>query len=44
MEGPASWVADEVISRAIEISDGHIQNPKILSFQGRASGFPHPRL
>lgn len=42
MEGPASWSTDEVISRAIEIRDGEIQNPKILTFQGRASEFPHP--
>jgi alanine dehydrogenase len=41
MAGPESWPGDEVISRAIEIRDGKIQNPKILSFQGRASGFPH---
>jgi alanine dehydrogenase len=44
MAGPDSWAADEVIARAIEIRDGHIRNPKILSFQGRAPGFPHPRL
>lgn len=43
MEGPASWPADEVIARAIEIRDGEIQNPKILSFQGRAPEFPHAR-
>jgi hypothetical protein len=43
MEGPASWAADEVINRAIEIRDGEVQNPKILSFQGRASGYPHAR-
>jgi alanine dehydrogenase len=43
MEGPASWVADEVIHRAIEIRDGEIRNPKILSFQERAPEFPHAR-
>ena len=43
MEGPAAWIEDEVISRAIEIRDGEIQNPKILSFQGRSADFPHPR-
>jgi hypothetical protein len=31
------------IRRAIEIRDGVIQNPKILSFQGRAAEFPHER-
>ena len=43
MEGSASWLTDEVIARAIEIRDGEVQNPKILSFQGRASEFPHAR-
>jgi alanine dehydrogenase len=43
MEGPAAWQKDEVISRAIEIHDGGIQNPKILSFQGRSTTYPHGR-
>jgi alanine dehydrogenase len=43
MEGPAGWLEDEVINRAIEIRTGEIQNPKILSFQGRKPEFPHPR-
>ncbi len=43
MQGPASWDGDETISRAIEIRDGVIQNPKILSFQGRAAEYPHVR-
>ena len=29
------------IRRAIEIRDGVIQNPKILSFQSRAAEYPH---
>jgi alanine dehydrogenase len=41
MDGPAGWEADETIHRAIEIRDGVIQNPKILSFQGRAPEYPH---
>jgi hypothetical protein len=41
--GPAAWAADETVSRAIEIRDGRIQNPKILSFQGRSATFPHER-
>ena len=36
--------ADETIGRAIEIRDGVIQNPKILSFQRRSAEFPHDRL
>jgi alanine dehydrogenase len=42
--GPAAWDSDETIRRAIEIRDGIIQNPAILSFQHRAAHYPHPRL
>ncbi len=42
MNGPAAWQKNETISRAIEIRDGVIQNPKILSFQKRSSEYPHP--
>ena len=41
IEGSTSWDADEVVSRAIEIREGEVQNPKILSFQGRAPEYPH---
>ena len=44
MAGPGAWEADETIRRAIEIRDGVIHNPKILSFQGRSPAYPHPRL
>ncbi len=44
MQGPDSWRANETIHRAIEIRDGVIQNPKILSFQGRSPDYPHARL
>lgn len=39
-----SWDDDETIARAIEIRGGVIQNPKILSFQGRAADHPHALL
>ena len=39
--GSGAWDADPTIRRAIEIRDGVIQNPAILSFQGRASKYPH---
>ena len=42
LAGPTAWDEDETIRRAIEIRDGHVQNPRILSFQGRADAFPHP--
>jgi alanine dehydrogenase len=41
MSGPAAWDADETISRAIEIRDGRVRNPAILSFQGRAAEHPY---
>ncbi len=41
--GPDSWSADPTIGRAIEIRDGVIANPKILSFQGRSAQYPHRR-
>ena len=39
--GPEAWDADATIRRAIEIRDGVIQNPAILSFQDRAPQHPH---
>jgi alanine dehydrogenase len=41
MDGPDSWDRVPTIRRAIEIRDGVIQNPAILSFQGRAPAHPH---
>lgn len=43
MEGPAAWAADQTITRAIEIHDGVVRNPSILSFQGRDPAYPHLR-
>ncbi|MET9498834.1 N(5)-(carboxyethyl)ornithine synthase [Streptomyces sp. NPDC006552] len=43
LEGPAAWEADATISRAIEIRDGVVRNPKILSFQHRSAAYPHDR-
>jgi alanine dehydrogenase len=44
MGGPAAWDTDETIRRAIEIHDGHVLNPRILSFQGRSAEYPHEVL
>ncbi len=41
MGGPEEWEKSETIRRAIEIKDGVIQNPKILSFQNRSAEYPH---
>jgi len=42
--GPDCWDATPTVARAIEIRDGVIQNPAILSFQGRAPQHPHRPL
>ena len=42
LAGPQAWGASDTIRRAIEIRDGVIQNPHILSFQGRSPDYPHP--
>ena len=44
MEGPSAWDRDQTIGPAIEIRAGVVQNPKILSFQGRSAEYPHPQL
>ena len=41
MAGPEAWEATPTIRRAIEIRDGVVQNPTILSFQGRSPLHPH---
>lgn len=43
MEGPAAWATSLTVSRAIEIRDGMISNPSILSFQCRDPAYPHIR-
>ena len=44
MRGKTSWEAEPTLSRAIEIENGVIRNPAILSFQNRAEKYPHPIL
>ncbi|MFI5731040.1 N(5)-(carboxyethyl)ornithine synthase [Kribbella sp. NPDC051587] len=41
LAGPKAWQENETVRRAIEISDGVIQNPAILDFQGRSADYPH---
>ncbi len=43
MSGPEGWNGDETVRRAIEIRDGVVQNPRILSFQHRKADYPHER-
>src|SRR5206468_8591780 len=39
--GPKAWETNETLRWAIEISDGVVQNPRILSFQHRSPRYPH---
>jgi alanine dehydrogenase len=41
LAGSHAWDADETIRRAIEIRDGAIQNPNVLSFQHRSPDYPY---
>ncbi len=41
LEGPDAWAESSTLIRAIEIRDGMIQNPSILSFQGRSTDYPY---
>jgi alanine dehydrogenase len=41
LDGQDAWDADDTIRRAIEIRDGIIHNPAILTFQHRAAAYPH---
>jgi alanine dehydrogenase len=43
MAGPDGWRRNETIRRAIELRDGVVLNPKILSFQNRDAAYPHAR-
>jgi alanine dehydrogenase len=42
LAGPKAWGDDQVIRRAVEIQEGVIQNPGILSYQHRSPCYPHP--
>ncbi|MET4637123.1 N(5)-(carboxyethyl)ornithine synthase [Mycetocola sp. 2940] len=44
MDGPTDEERNETIRRAVEIRDGVIQNPAILTFQNRSSEYPHAVL
>jgi len=42
LAGPQRWPGHETITRAIEIADGAILNPAILTFQHRQDTYPYP--
>ncbi len=41
ISGPAAWEENETVRRAIEIREGVVLNPHILSFQKRDVDYPH---
>ncbi len=41
LAGPDTWQATPTIARAVEIRDGVVLNPSILSFQHRDRDYPH---
>lgn len=41
LAGPAAWRESPTIQRAIEIREGVVTNPAILSFQHREDAYPH---
>ena len=43
LAGPEGWDADPTLARAIEVRDGRVVNPRVLSFQDRAPEHPHAR-
>ncbi len=43
LDGPDAWESNETIRRAIEIRDGVVRNPNVLSFQHRELEYPHAR-
>jgi alanine dehydrogenase len=42
-DGPGAWDGEETLRRAIEVRDGVVENPRILSFQERDRDYPHAR-
>jgi len=44
LDGRDSWQQNETIRKAINIENGVIQNPLILSFQNRSPDYPHAFL
>lgn len=41
LSGPQGWESSATVAAAIEVQEGVVINPKILSFQNRAPEFPH---
>lgn len=44
VSGPGAWAGNDTIDRAIEIADGVVRNPAILTFQRRQEEYPHLSL
>jgi alanine dehydrogenase len=41
LEGPDAWERNPTVDRAVEVRDGVVENPVVLSFQGRDETYPH---
>jgi len=44
MAGPKAWAKNLTLAKAIEIQDGQVQNPQILSFQNRGTTYPYEKM
>jgi alanine dehydrogenase len=44
LSGRERWLKNKTIADAVEIEEGIIKNPKILSFQNRDEEYPHRKL
>ncbi|MFF0190844.1 alanine dehydrogenase [Streptomyces sp. NPDC005244] len=42
VRGEKAWADDPTVDRAVEVRAGVVENPQILSYQGRTSDYPHP--
>jgi len=41
LDGRESWQKNETIRRAVNVDDGVVVKPDILSFQNRQAAYPH---
>ena len=44
LDGETGWSRNPTVGKAVEILDGVVVNPKILTFQNREKDYPHRKL
>lgn len=44
VKGADAWAENETLRRAVEVREGVVENPVILSFQNREATYPHRPL